>query len=402
MFNDHLSAEQLQALLEGDFPTGDLARAEEHLESCVRCSTELEAWSVLFEDLGSLSSPAPEEGFAERVMAAVQLPVPLGARIRDGLGLATGTVQGHVAAGTLQDFVEGALAAREAARIEEHLEICAECTTEAVAWTGVMTRLRGLDSFDPEAGFVERVMAHVEVPVALPLAARIRSRVSSLIGAGTTEHISADLLQDLIDDVLPARAMARIRSHVDGCGECSSEIEAWRDVAGRLEGLAAFAPSEAFADQVMARVQLPQATVAVTRRKAAARVLATAWRLVPQTREAWAALSGVAVTPAVVAGLVFYAVFSHPTLTLGSLVSFTWWQVTDLAVVGFAAFSAAAVQSAEVFGAYSLFETLAGAPVMVAGGVLAYSMVCALAMRVLYTNLIPNRPDGRYAHVSAS
>ena len=88
---------------------------------------------------------------------------------------------------------------------------------------------------------------------------------------------------------------------------------------------------------------------------------------------------------------------------LGDVSDVVWAAVpAKLAGWNSAAFSAAAVQSAEVFGAYSLFETLAGAPVMVAGGVLAYSMVCALAMRVLYKNLNPNRPDGRYAHVSAS
>ena len=125
--------------------------------------------------------------------------------------------------------------------------------------------------------------------------------------------------------------------------------------------------------------------------------------MIPQTRDAWAALSGVAVTPAVVIGLVFYAVFSHPTLTLSSLASFTWWQISDLGTAAFGGASAVLLQSTEVFTAYSLVETLASSPLMVAGGVLTYSMVCALALRVLYTNLNPNRPvNGRYAHVSAS
>jgi anti-sigma factor RsiW len=383
-FNDHLSAEQLQALLEGDFPTGDLVRAEEHLVSCARCSAELEAWSVLFEDLGALTTPTPNEGFAERVMAGIRMP-----EVR------------HVAAGTLQDFVEGALAAREAVRVEDHLEVCTHCTTEAAAWTVVMGRLKGLESFEPEVGFADRVMRHVDIPATLPLAARVRSGVSALFGAPAT-HVSAEILQDLIDDVLPARAVARIQTHIDACGECAAEAEAWRNVAGRLEGLAAFTPSEAFADQVMARVRVPEPKTAVVRPAAAYRALSAAWRLIPQTREAWAAMSGVAVTPAVIAGLVFYAVFSHPTLTMGSLVSFAWWQLSDLAVLGFAAISSAAVQGAATFGIYSLFETLAGAPIVVAGGVLAYSMVCALAMRVLYRNLNPNRPNGRYAHVTAS
>ena len=110
---------------------------------------------------------------------------------------------------------------------------------------------------------------------------------------------------------------------------------------------------------------------------------------------------GFRLTPAVITGLVFYAVFSHPTLTVGSLVSFAWWQVSDLVVAAFGGFASAAVQSAEVFGIYTLFETLAAAPVMVAGGALAYTMICGLALRVLYKNLILERPNGRYAHVTA-
>ena len=108
-------------------------------------------------------------------------------------------------------------------------------------------------------------------------------------------------------------------------------------------------------------------------------------------------------TPAVTAGLAFYAVFSHPTLTPGALLSFAWWQVTDLAAAGWTTLSASAVDGAGLFGVYSLFEALAAAPFLVASGVLAYTLVSALALRVLYKNLLANRPlDGRYAHASAS
>lgn len=403
---DHLSAEQLQALLEGEVPKRDLIRVEEHLSGCPRCSADLEAWSLLFEDLGSLSSPAPAEDFAERVMAGIQVsePLPLAARVMERLGFVTAQVAAHVATGVLQDFADGSLPLREAVGVKRHLDQCSACATEAVAWTNVMNRLQELDSFEPRPSFADCVMERVEIPVVLPLTARIRSRVSSLFGAPAAEHVPGGLLQDFAEGTLPGKAIAHIQEHVEGCGRCASEVDAWHGVLGRLEGLAAFSPSQGFADQVMARLQVAQPAPAVAaRRRATARALAAAWRLVPQTREAWAALSGVAVTPAVITGLVFYAVFSHPTLTLGSLASFAWWQVTDLAAAGFAAFSGAAVQSAAVFGIYPLLETLAAAPLMVAIGVLAYSTVCALALRVLYKNLNPNRPvDGRYAHVTAS
>jgi hypothetical protein len=80
-----------------------------------------------------------------------------------------------------------------------------------------------------------------------------------------------------------------------------------------------------------------------------------------------------------------------------------WWQVTDLAGAALTAMTGAAVQGTEAVGAPALFELLASAPGMVAGGVLAYTMICALALRVLYTNLLTNRrSNGRYAHASTA
>ena len=107
--NEHLSAERLQAFLEGDLPDGEAVHVEEHLAGCARCSAELDGWRILFEDLGGLAPHRPIEGFADRVMAGVQ----------------TGRVPAlgeHVAADVLQDFLEGSLAARKASRIEAHLE----------------------------------------------------------------------------------------------------------------------------------------------------------------------------------------------------------------------------------------------------------------------------------------
>jgi hypothetical protein len=122
------------------------------------------------------------------------------------------------------------------------------------------------------------------------------------------------------------------------------------------------------------------------------RLTAAASRLVPQTRQAWAALSGVAVTPVVIVGLMAYAVFSHPTLTVGSLLSFAWWQVSDLATGALTALSGAVLQNASGLGVSTLFEMLVAAPLLVAGGVIVYTVASALAVRVLWRNL--------YAHAS--
>jgi anti-sigma factor RsiW len=403
--NAHLSAEQLQAFLEKELPARDLTSIEEHLAGCKRCSSELEAWTLLFEDLGDLSSHRPHEGFADRVMSNVTVPqsVSLGHRVLGHIegGLA-GALDAHVPSETLQDFMDGALAARRGEKIERHLAACSDCAGEAQAWLMVMNQLAGLESFQPRPDFADRVMREVEVVETLPFAARAKARIAAFLGTSRPEHVPTGLLQDLVDGSLPANAVARVQEHVGQCIVCSNEVEAWQAVTARLDSLGHFAPAAEFSDRVMAGLAA-QGSADVARTPAWSRLVAAAWRLVPQSREAWAALSGVAVTPAVVAGLMVYAVFSHPTLTLGSLASFAWWQVADLGAIAMTAVSTMALQSVETLGVTSLFSMLASAPSVVAGGVLLYTMASALALRVLYKNLFANRPtNGRYAHASTT
>ena len=165
-------------------------------------------------------------------------------------------------------------------------------------------------------------------------------------------------------------------------------------IRDRLDGLERFAPSEHFRDRVMEALAAVADQTAVAQRPAWSRAAAAAWNLVPQTRQALAALSGVAVTPVVIVGLMAYTVFSHPALTVGSLLSFAWWQVSDLALGALSALSSAALQNADNVGVSSLFEMLAAAPFLVAGGVIVYTMASAFALRVLWKNL--------YAHASSA
>lgn len=398
--HSHLSAKQIQAFLEGELPSRKVAVVEEHLAACATCAAELEGWQVLLHDLDDLATHRPREGFAERVMTDVRR-------------------RSHVTAGVLQDFLEGTLPGRRAERVERHLAGCRPCASEAEAWTAVLRRLDELGSLAPSEGFRELVMSGVELPGRAPLAARIRSRVASVwgsivrgAGAPAPEHVPPGILQDFVDGALPETAVARVEAHVDGCGRCAGELDAWSFLAERLGSLERFEPAESFEDRVMVGLRTARALGAVTepdpawvRGLRAAR--SAARRLVPETRQLVAALSGAAVAPMVVIGLIVWALASHPTLTVGSLSSFVWWQVGDLAATTFAAVSSVALQSAEVFGLYSLLETLAAAPAMVAGGVLVYTAFCALALRVLYRNLFKNlfanRPSGgRHAHVSTA
>lgn len=301
----HLSAETLQALLEGGLPHGERARAEEHLASCARCAAELEAWSTLFRELDGLAGLAPAPGFADRVMDQVA-PLPLAARVRAWWGARAGA--SHPDGERLQDWLDGRLAARSAARVEAHLAGCAACAGEAAAWRDTFAALHKVERFAPAEGFAGRVMAQVHGPAPAP-----------------------------------------------------ARVPEWR------------------------------------------RALAWARGFVPQTRRAWAAVSGVALTPAVTLGLVLWAVLSHPTLTPGALASFTWWKASELSAAAWSALAARALESEGLFQVYAFIGSLAVSPAAVAVAALALCAGTVLASWVLYRNLVVAHPlDGRVAHASLS
>jgi anti-sigma factor RsiW len=385
--NDHVSAERLQAFLDGELPERDVSSVEEHLADCARCASELDGWRVLFDDLGTITGPdsfTPSLGFADRVMADVALP---------GVG-------DHVSTEVLHDFLDGVLAARRALPVETHIRACTTCTSEADAWLALSRRLEELGSFAPSSGFAERVMSAVEIRESTTALARLRGRIAALLGTSTPTHVPTGILQDFVDGVLPARAVARVEGHLGGCDRCTNELQSWQAVAARLETLERYAPAPGFDERVIVALRARRAARTVAA-PAWARAVAVASRFVPHTRQAWAALTGVAFTPAVIMGLVAWAVFSHPTITLGSLVSFAWWQLAEVGSTALTAISALLVQGVDSFGARSLFDMVASAPLLVAGGVLVYSVFCALALRVLYRNLLTDRSRrDRFAHAS--
>jgi anti-sigma factor RsiW len=318
----------------------------------------------------------------------------------------------HASADRLQALLDGALPPRERARVEEHLAACARCSEDLEGWRVLFEDLAALPRLAPPDGFQGRVMASVELPGRVPLSERLRRGLLAILPSPRPEHPADERLQDYLDGSLPARLVARIDSHVEGCTACSAEVDAWRAVYARLGGLEGFAPGEGFAARVMAGVRLAvpaPAAAAATPSGARAfggfrlsdwrRALMAVGRFVPRTRRAWAALSGVALTPAVTVGLVLYTVFSHPTLTPQALVSFVVWNISDLLSAAGGVLATVALDAGQAIGVDAVVRTLFEAPFMLAGGALAYSLVSALALRVLYKNLLGGR---RYARVSHS
>ncbi len=155
---DHLSAERMQAFLDGDLTREDAASVKAHVDGCPRCRSELDAWEALFDELGELPVLAPSASFRARILESAPVAGDGRARKRRAAGSAS-VVGDHVPSGRLQDHLEGRLAARVSTRIDEHLDTCAVCRSELAALRRVSLALDELGHLAPTPDFGERVMA---------------------------------------------------------------------------------------------------------------------------------------------------------------------------------------------------------------------------------------------------
>ncbi len=309
----------------------------------------------------------------------------------------------HVSAERIQALLDGALSRSERAGVEAHLRSCARCASEVDGWRALFDGIRDLPVLVPGRGFSDRVLAGITVNEPVPLTARVRQTLSAMLAEAASHHVGSPTLQEYLDGLAPADVAARVQSHLAACSACAEEASAWRSVLGRLDHIPRLTPAEGFADRVMREVRTPEAEAKALGRRVPEwrRALGAIGRLVPKTRQAWAALSGVAVTPAVTAGLMLWTLFTHPTLTPGALASFTWWKMTDLASAAWQAVASAALQSSGVFGVFSLVGSLPLSPMALAGVFLTLSSGTVLAVWVLYRNLLAtDHTGGRYAHAS--
>ena len=206
-----MSEEAFQGFLDGSLPDAEADDVREHVASCARCRAELEAWEVLFHELGDLGEFSPSAGFADRVMDALPRPepetLPLAARVADRvrgwLGRAGSvSAEEHLGSETVQELLDCVLTRPDTAAAEQHLHGCRLCREEVDEWRALMTRLDDVPRLAPSRGFTERVMAHVRVQNALAVAQpslrermanwldavspRTRRRVAGLAGAAVT------------------------------------------------------------------------------------------------------------------------------------------------------------------------------------------------------------------------
>ncbi len=77
---EHIPPEGIQDYLENLLPPLPSSRLEAHLASCDHCRESLEDWKSFMGSFQGLRRFSPEPGFADRVMAQVNVPAPVPAR----------------------------------------------------------------------------------------------------------------------------------------------------------------------------------------------------------------------------------------------------------------------------------------------------------------------------------
>ena len=295
----------------------------------------------------------------------------------------------HLTDERIQDWLDGRLSASEVARIEGHVDACPRCRAEVEGWQSLMGELSVLGELSPRSGFGGRVLDAVggSAPERVSLAARVRSWLAA------PPHPDPLRLQEFVDGTLGRRRARMVRRHLAACSDCRAEGQRWVALVDGLAALPRHAPSPGFAHAVMSQVRIAPAGATAhslgRRLRDRARALAG-----PRQRMAWAAAAGVAFTPVVTVGLIAYAVFSHPLVTVGNLATFVWLEGSALAGTLGGGLLGGVLESASIFRAWSAVDALS--PSTAGAGLLA---VCALTLTsawVVYRNVIAS--DRQVAH----
>lgn len=197
-------------------------------------------------------------------------------------------------------------------------------------------------------------------------------------------HPASETLQAFVDNQLDGGERAVLESHLLGCNDCRGEVEEWRSLFAMLSTMPQLAPSQNFANLVMAHVALPDPWYARLPVLVAARVRT----FVPTTTRGWAIASACFALPLAFFALLGAWLLSKPYITPQGLLSFSYDKVTTT-INNLASGTLATVLQSDValFAARGL-DAVTSAGVGAAGALLfAISMATALSAWVLYQNL---------------
>lgn len=186
--------------------------------------------------------------------------------------------------------------------------------------------------------------------------------------SASTAHLSAQVLEQLAEGSLPPARASDAATHIQACERCFAELEGYKTLFTMLERLPRFAPSAAFSDAVMARVQ-----IAAQESWLAALIR----RLMPTTRRGWALIGFVITAPATPVLALIAWLITQPLLTPSTLWQFGMIRAQSAAQAAFAWAAERTVGAgfgtwAE--GSYSLLQSLPLGAVGAAVALLAIAM----------------------------
>lgn len=304
----------------------------------------------------------------------------------------------HLSDERLQALLDGDLSDQESGVARAHVRGCDACRHRMESWEALFVELAELPTLAPSPAFRERVL-EAAAPRPAGAGARVRGWLRLEGDAAHPTHVGGARLQEYMEGRLVARTAARVEAHLDACAVCRRELDAYEAVGRALSRLPALAPSEHFAEGVMAGFRVEQlARTVLQPTTRTARVMGWLRNAVPSSPRGWAAALGVGVVPAVVASLALYAVFSHPLVTVGSLASFAWLKVSSALALLVDSVAAPLLTNPLTARAWTLLEPVLASSRLTALGATALSAFTLAALWILYRNVLASDSEGhRYA-----
>lgn len=222
----------MSGYLEDDLDEWEAKAFVSHLDGCAPCRRGVDQLRALRTLLRAVPREQLPETLAPRIFAAVEaLPGELAAVRPSGMGCEDARDQ-------LFELMEGTLEANEAARVQQHVEVCAACQTVQHQLTAVKTLLRSVPREEMPAGLPGRVAAalehaagSVEVPgkvMALP--SRKRMSWGSAI-AGAAAAVALFLVWNVQTSKLPTIETAAVSTNTDVA------VNIGFDVASSVDGV---------------------------------------------------------------------------------------------------------------------------------------------------------------------
>lgn len=273
----------------------------------------------------------------------------------------------------LFSYLDGELGPDERIGFEREVARDPVLQTRVRAYRSLFAALKAVEPLAPSDDLKARIIASLQIR---------QTALGRLWAwfAGRSPLSVHNVFDALHDGTLPARQARALKAMVARDPEAAGVLASWRGLHRELGRLPVLAPADGFAERVMARVQVHEATRSHTRVR---RLLAGLW---PQRQERLAAASGVAFGPTAAVVATGYMLFANnPLVTLSNLGGFLWNQgVTALPDALAGTFNTGAGILGDVLPAS--FAGIAAAPIFV-GGLVLLTGLTALSGWILYRNV---------------